>query len=136
MSDPDRYRRVKMRFIGRPNGVLMKGAKSNYEHGKIYEVPMAYSHYPYWELVEPPPEIQVEQLKAEDSVFEESTFVPDEKADAMTTMPPELREQLYGDKEQVFINLEVEKKEDKVVEELVEVARKRGRPKKVEPTTN
>ena len=65
-----------MRFVGKPNGVFMKGAPGSYEQGKIYEVPFHYSQWKFWELVEPPPELKVPDASKEDSVFSGEAIVP------------------------------------------------------------
>jgi len=67
-----------MKFIGKPGGVLVKGAPGNYEHGKIYHIPFRHSRFPYWELMEPVPEFTAPTPTAEDSVFTESYPSPDE----------------------------------------------------------
>ena len=69
---------VKMRFVGKPDGVLMKHAPGNYEHGKIYPQPFKMSQYKFWELIDRPPEIIAPPLTEEDDVFGESMFVPEE----------------------------------------------------------
>jgi hypothetical protein len=65
----------KMRFIGKPNGVLMKNAPGNFIHGKTYTVPYGHSKFKFWELLEPVPELKVPE---DTDSFEEAYFVPDE----------------------------------------------------------
>lgn len=68
---------VKMRFVGKPDGVLMRGAPgSPYEHGKIYSVPAKFSQWKFWEVVENPPEIKAPEAGKEDSVFKDEVFIP------------------------------------------------------------
>ena len=68
----------KMRFVGKPDGKLMKGAPGNYEHGKVYMCPYSWSHFKFWELLEAPPELKVPQASEPDSVYEEVYFPPEE----------------------------------------------------------
>lgn len=80
---------VKMRFIGKPDGVLMKGAPGYpYEHGKIYSVPAKYSQWKFWEFVESPPEIRAPEPKKEDSVFKDEIFLPPSEIQAASILPP------------------------------------------------
>ena len=71
----------KMRYIGRPNGKLMKGSPGNYIHGKIYNVPFRYSKFAFWELLEPVPELKAPDATSKDSVYEEeeNIYVPPEE---------------------------------------------------------
>jgi len=90
----------KMRFIGKPQGKLMKGAPGSYEHGKTYMMSYRHSEFPYWELLEKPPKLTVPDQTVEDSVFEDSVFVPDEdEPDVPFTddIPPELATIIGGD---------------------------------------
>jgi hypothetical protein len=73
---------VKAKFIGKPNGVYMKGAPCNYIHGQVYSIPYKFSQFPFWELLDPPPVLKVPAARVEDSVFESSIFVPPEMNDA------------------------------------------------------
>lgn len=68
----------KMRFIGKPDGVLMKRAPGNYIHGQIYQQPYHMCKFPYWELVEEAPTLVAPPPDDGDSVFEETVFIPDE----------------------------------------------------------
>lgn len=72
-----------MRFIGRPNGKLMKGSPDNYNMNEIYLVPYKYKSMAYWELVDPPPVLRVPAARVEDSVFENQVFVPPDLDDLM-----------------------------------------------------
>jgi len=81
---------VKMRFVGKPEGILMKGAPGNYEHGKIYDQPFDMSQWKFWELIEKPPEIIAPPLSDDDNVFEEPMFVPDEEQVAIPEIGVEL----------------------------------------------
>lgn len=70
-----------MKFIGRPGGVTMKHAPSGYKHGETYKMPFGMSSRPYWELLEPVPELVAPELGSEDDVFEEAVFTPDVEDD-------------------------------------------------------
>ena len=69
-----------MKFVGKPGGKLMKHAPGNYEHGKLYKVPYGHSKQPFWELVEKPPELKVQE---ETESFEEAYYVPDDEEQVM-----------------------------------------------------
>jgi len=66
-----------MRFIGKPNGVFMKGAPGNFIHGQKYKVPYGHSKFPYWELLEEEPVLQVFD-DVGNSVYEDAVYTPDE----------------------------------------------------------
>jgi len=66
----------RMRFIGKPGGQLMKHAPGNYEHGKIYRMPLEYSQWKFWELIDKPPEVIAPPPTSEDDVY---MFIPDEE---------------------------------------------------------
>lgn len=70
----------------------MKGAPGNYKHGEIYVMPFHLSSFPYWELVEPTPELNIPEASKSDSVFEDTIFVPDDDAAPveMNTHPTEV----------------------------------------------
>lgn len=74
----DKNQRFKMRFIGKPNGVFLKGAPGNYVHGKEYMMPFRHSAFAYWELMEEPPVLRVDE-SPDDSVFEEAVYIPDDE---------------------------------------------------------
>jgi len=76
MSEPEG--RFNMRFIGKPDGVLMKHAPGNYKHGQVSKQPYKMSKFPYWELIDPKPTFTAPELSDVDDVFEEAVFVPDE----------------------------------------------------------
>lgn len=83
----------KMRFIGKPNGVLMRGCPSNYVQNEIYVLPYhPYGKMPYFELLDPPPVLKVPAAQVEDSVFENSIFVPPDFGDAPPPSGPPLSE--------------------------------------------
>ena len=82
MSGIDKLARFKMRFIGRPNNQLVKGAPDNYIHGEVYDQPFRMSKFPFWELVEPVPVLKIPPAQADDSVF----------------VPPDLGDDPDGDK--------------------------------------
>lgn len=65
-----------MRFIGNPDGKLMKGAPGNYIHGKKYHIPFKHSTRKFWKLLEKVPELKVPD---EPESFEDAYFVPEEK---------------------------------------------------------
>ncbi len=81
----------KMRFIGRPEGKLMKNAPGNFEHGKIYVVPYGHSKFAFWELIDKPPVLKV---PASTETFEEAFYVPkdEELFENTTYVPSELEE--------------------------------------------
>lgn len=82
--------RFKMMFVGRPDGKLMKGAPGNYEHGKVYSVPLHYSKTKFWKLLDEAPKYVAPDAKREDSVFQEASAVvpPDDG------LPPEVSAEL------------------------------------------
>lgn len=82
----------KMRFVGKPDGKLMKGAPGNYNHGEIYVQPYHLSEFPYWELVDEVPKLTVPPPSESDSVFEDAVFIPDDDAAPveMNTPPTEV----------------------------------------------
>jgi len=87
MSDPKGL--FKMRFIGKPNGVFMRGAPGNYTQNQIYDQPYHMSRFKFWELVEEIPVLVAPELEEGDSVFEEAVFIPDdEEEDATIEMTP------------------------------------------------
>jgi hypothetical protein len=67
----------RMKFIGKPEGKLMKNAPGNFEHGKEYVVPYGHSKFPFWEMLEPEPKLVVPE---DTDSFEEAYFVPDDSA--------------------------------------------------------
>ena len=83
---------AKMRFICNPNGKLLKGAPGNFKCGEIYIQPFHLSSFPYWELVEPTPELKIPETSESDSVFDEPIYVPDGDAAPveMRTSPMEV----------------------------------------------
>ena len=80
-----------MKFIGKPEGKLMKGAPGNYIHGKEYHVPYSYSQWKWWQLMEDAPELQVPDITEEKGVFEEFVYVPDEEKSSEDYHGPALR---------------------------------------------
>jgi len=91
MNDPTGL--FKMRFIGKPNGVLMKSAPGNFKQGEVVPLPYRHSRFPYWELVEDKPVLKVPAASKDDSVFEEPVYIPDEdeatiEAPASQSIPP------------------------------------------------
>lgn len=81
----------KMKFVGKPNGRLMKGAPGNYIHGETYMQPYRMSKFDFWELVEDVPELIIPPSDEDDSVFEETFYVPDEEEASLEMMtPPDL----------------------------------------------
>ncbi len=68
-----------MKFVGRPDGRLMKGAPGNYIHGKEYHIPYGHSKRLFWELLEEVPELKVPE---ETDSFEEAYFISEEKVKA------------------------------------------------------
>jgi len=83
---------AKMRFVCSPNGKLLKGAPGNFKCGGIYVQPFHLSSFPYWELVEPTPELKIPEASESDSVFDEPIYVPDDDAAPveMRTSPMEV----------------------------------------------
>ena len=83
--------RFLMRFVGKPEGKLMKGAPGNYRQNEIYLQPFRMSRFAFWKLIDPPPELKVPEAKTEDSVFEENIFVPTdvkEDEEKVVDLPP------------------------------------------------
>ena len=71
--------KVKAKFIGKPNGKLMKGAPGYpYIHDQVYEVSFRQTKFPFWVLLDPPPVLKVPAAQVEDSVFENDVFVPEQ----------------------------------------------------------
>ena len=66
--------KFKMKFIGRPDGKLMKNAPGNFKHGEIYTVPYGHSKFPFWEMIDPEPKLVVPE---DSSSFEEAYFIPE-----------------------------------------------------------
>ena len=78
MNDPKGL--FKMKFIGKPNGVFMKGAPGNYVHGETYNQPWGNGNYPYWELMEEAPVLKAPEPSESDNVFsDEEIFVAPEE---------------------------------------------------------
>ena len=67
-----------MRFVGRPNKILMKGAPGNFNQGEVYQMSFNNSKQKFWELIEEPPVLKAPELKESDSVYEEPVYVPEE----------------------------------------------------------
>jgi len=67
-----------MRFIGKPNGKLLRGAPGNYNHGQIYKMSYNNCKFAFWELVEPIPELKVPDAGEGDSIYDESIYTPEE----------------------------------------------------------
>lgn len=91
--------RVKMKFIGRkPDGQLMKGAPgAPYEQGKIYEVPLSLSKWPWWEMQDILPSIKAPEPLPSDSVFQPVTPVAPPAPDMASSSPPEAQESSTSD---------------------------------------
>ena len=68
-----------MKFVGRPDGVLMKHAPGNFIHGEKYKVPYNHAQWKFWELLEEAPVLVAPEPSEEDSVFEEDVFIPEEE---------------------------------------------------------
>lgn len=83
MNDPQGN--YPMKFIGKPEGILMKGAPGNYIHGKVYHVPYSYSRRPFWELLADPPTLKVDEPTSKDSVYDEPVYVPSDTAEISIT---------------------------------------------------
>lgn len=67
-----------MRFVGRPNNVLMKGAPGNYEQGKVYQMSFNNSLFKFWELMVEPPVLVAPKPKPSDDVYDEPVYIPEE----------------------------------------------------------
>ena len=78
MNDPEGL--FKMKFIGWKDGKLMSGAPGNYVKDKVYQMRFRHSRFPWWELIEPPPELKVPDADEEDSVYDEVVFIPGDEA--------------------------------------------------------
>ncbi len=120
--------RVKMRFVGKPNGILMKGAPgAPYQHGVVYDVPAKFGQWKFWEPVESPPEIRAPEAKREDSVFGDEVFIPPEafqtstepvpvvtpsiQVGELTESKPEVVEDKPESKDELLSELKVEEKQ-------------------------
>jgi len=73
----------KMRFIGKPDGKLMKGAPGNFKQGEEVFQPYRLSNFPFWELLEDKPVLKIPPPSKSDSVFEESVYIPDDDNEAI-----------------------------------------------------
>lgn len=73
-----------MKFIGRPEGKLMKGAPGNYIHGQTYNVPYYWSEWAFWELIGEKPTVKVPESTEGDDVYE--AYLP--PSDDEPTPPP------------------------------------------------
>ena len=114
----------KMRFIGRPEGKLMKNAPGNFEHGKIYVVPYGHSKFKFWEMIDPEPKLVVPESTES---FEEAFYVPkdEELFEDTTYVPSELEEDpwSYTTSEPIVEEIRVpEPVVEEVPEPVVEVA--------------
>lgn len=108
----------KMRFVGKPDGKLMKGAPGNYEHGKVYVVPYHYSTFKFWELIEHPPELKVPDPSEDESVFE-STFLPPEEIPVEEVPKDEPIEKEEGEPEGYeMVHITTEKSYEKNLQKL------------------
>lgn len=97
MNDPEGN--FKMKFVGKPNGKLLKGAPGNYIHGETYMQPYRMSRFAYWELLEKDPVLVVPDADELDDVFEATVFTPDEDDAAV-----ELNQTVEMDDEDVNID--------------------------------
>jgi hypothetical protein len=81
----------KMRFVGKPNGVFMKGAPGNFKHGEVYTVPFGHSKFKFWEMLEEEPVLKAPELSSGDDVwnYEEEIYVPEPE---ITVSEPEVVE--------------------------------------------
>ena len=59
-----------MKFIGKPNGKLMKNAPGNFIHGKKYKVPYGHSKFAFWQMLEEEPVLKIVEDDG-DSVFDD-----------------------------------------------------------------
>ena len=99
MSDPEGN--FKMRFICGPDGKLLKGAPGNFECGSVHKLPFRHSRFKFWELIEQAPVLRVPDITEEDSVFDESVFMPEEAdeeaAEISLTPAPQPEEEINID---------------------------------------
>ena len=72
-----------MRFVGKPNGKLLRGAPGNYIHGQVYQMSFNNSKFKFWELVEEEPVLTVPEDT--ESIYEEPIYVPAEGLDMGNT---------------------------------------------------
>ena len=73
----------KMQFVGgksAPATFGFKGQNYKLEKGMIFELPANYARYPWWNLLDPLPEILIPDIEA-DTIYEESVFIPPEVVD-------------------------------------------------------
>lgn len=78
MNDPKGL--FKMKFVGKPDGKLMKWAPGNYIHGEVYMQPYRMSRFAFWELLEETPELIAPETTEMDDVFEEAFYIPDDES--------------------------------------------------------
>jgi len=77
-----------MKFVGRPDGKLMKHAPGNYIHGQEYMVPFNHAQWDFWELLEDKPVLVAPEPSGADDVFEETFFIPEEEETEVTLSAP------------------------------------------------
>lgn len=119
---------VKLRFIGRPGGKLVKGAPGNYKQGDIVSGPLTWAKtFPkIWELVESPPELHVSDMERRDSVFEEPVFVPPEDEPFEEDEPPQLVPRTAAAAKEVTLPDSTDAELDVRTREVAENYRKQG----------
>lgn len=89
---------VKLRFIGKPGGKLVKRAPGNKVQGKIYMGPATWpkSFPKIWELVEPLPELRVPEAVEGNSVFEGGVFIDEDMASGVSVVMPGYLKDIKG----------------------------------------
>ena len=87
---------VKMRFVGKRDGKMVKGAPGNYTNGQIYLQPFSNSNLPYWELIDKPADLTVPEPSEEDNVFEDVPFIEEELGEITMSGTPTFVESEYN----------------------------------------
>lgn len=116
MAELEETKRTKMKFVGKPNGILMKGAPRNYIHGNIYDVPWGYAKDKFWEPLETRPVLKVPPLEeGKDAIFNIEAFLPPEEPVAITADISAFDEPPVEDETAEFIRRETESMGDGVL---------------------
>jgi len=80
-------------FTGKVRLVFNEKAKSapkgNYVHGQTYELPARYASFPWFDLIEPVPELKVEILEEESIYQDDKSFVPGKRDSGPSLIPIE-----------------------------------------------
>jgi hypothetical protein len=111
---------VRLRFIGKPGGKLVKRAPGNYKQGETVLGPLTWVRdFPkIWELVDPEPVLVIPESSEEDSVFMEGVYTPEEEW--LDPLDPETPAQISTEKEYARKMAELASGPPRVIEKVVE----------------